>query len=97
MLREIIQIGLPIILPFVVYLTWLKYARAKAIREGHDVVPPWDRGPWLLLFFIGILLAGSILVFTALTSGESPDSVYHAPELKDGVITPGYFEPKDAK
>ncbi|WP_339777953.1 DUF6111 family protein [uncultured Thalassospira sp.] len=94
MLREIIQIALPIILPFVIYAIWLKYARTKAIREGHDVVPPWDQGPWLLLFLIGVLLAGSILVFTALTSGASPDSIYHAPELKDGVISPGYFEPK---
>ncbi|HBU98597.1 hypothetical protein [Thalassospira lucentensis] len=95
MLRQIIQIGLPLILPFVIYGIWLKFARAKAIREGHDIVPPWSKGPWLLLFGAGVALTAAILIYTALGTGASPDSVYHAPSLGDGgVVEPGYFEPK---
>jgi hypothetical protein len=95
MLRELFQIGVPLILPFLVYGLWLKWARARAIREGRDIIPPWDRGPWLLLLFIGVLLTAAILIYTALGTGASPDSIYHAPELKDGVVKPGYFEPKN--
>ena len=95
MLRQIIQITLPIILPFVVYGLWLKWARAKAIREGHEIIPPWNEGPWLLLLGIGVALAAAILIVTALGTGASPDSIYHAPVLKDGVVQPGYFEPKE--
>ncbi|WP_430471256.1 hypothetical protein [Thalassospira lucentensis] len=94
MLRQIIQIGLPLILPFVIYGIWLKFARAKAIREGHDIVPPWSNGPWLLLFGAGVALTAAILIFTALGTGAPPDSIYHAPSLRDGVVEPGYFEPK---
>ncbi|AJD50537.1 hypothetical protein ABIE64_003263 [Thalassospira sp. MBR-102] len=95
MLRQIIQIAIPVILPFLVYGLWLKWARAKAIREGHDVIPPWDKGPWLLLLGIGVALAAAILIVTALGTGASPDSIYHPPVLKDGVVQPGFFEPKE--
>ena len=95
MLRQIIQIGLPLILPFVIYGLWLKWARMKAIREGHDIVPPWNKGPWLWLFAAGVALTAGILIFTALETGAPPDSIYHAPALRDGVVQPGYFEPKE--
>ncbi|MDP2696585.1 hypothetical protein [Thalassospira sp.] len=95
MLQKVIQIGLPLILPFVLYGLWLKWARYKAIRDGHDIIPPWNQGPWLLLFAAGVALTGVLLVYTAVFTGSSPDTIYHPPQMVDGVIQPGYFEPKE--
>ena len=48
-----------------------------------------------MLFGLGVLLTAAILIFTALGTGAPPDSIYHAPVLRDGVVEPGYFEPKE--
>lgn len=95
MLRQIIEILIPVILPCLVYALWLKFARMRALREGHEVVPPWDKGPWVLLIGIGVGLAAVILLVTALETGAPPSSIYHAPVMRNGKVEPGYFEEKN--
>ena len=86
----------PLLLPTMVYIAWVWYA-----RRGHDAdsgadLPELRRGPlfWSLVTGFVLMMAG--LTVIALTSGDPPDSgIYQSPRLEDGkIVPPGYKKDK---
>ncbi|MGB0748584.1 MAG: DUF6111 family protein [Magnetospiraceae bacterium] len=91
-MRLFLQILIPLVAPFAVYVAWALYANRGADKK----LPHWEDGPYFWLFVAGaVLCIGSFVAF-ALTSGADPDAVYTAPVFKDGQIQPGHFDPPSA-
>ena len=95
MVRIFFTYMFPLLLPTLVYVAWVWYA-----RRGHDAdsdvdLPALRRGPlfWSLVTGFVLMLAG--LTVIALTSGDPPDSgTYQSPRLEDGkIVPPGYKKP----
>lgn len=84
MMRMLIQYLMPLILPMVVYFTYV-----AVTRWGE---PDWLKGgPWFTLFALGVLCLIASLVGFALLSGDDPRSTYVAPHFEDGRVVPGGF------
>ncbi len=96
MVRIFFTYVFPLLLPTLVYMAWVKYARHKHDDDSDDDPPALRRGPlfWSLVTGFVFMLAG--LTVIALTSGVPPGSgVYQSPRLEDGkVVPPSYKKDK---
>ena len=92
MLREILTIVVPLILPTLVYVVWMWAVRpermAMAARPGL---------PWLWLAGAGAALLAIVLVVVTVGFGSSQSGVYVPPRYEGGRIVPPHIEPKPAK
>jgi hypothetical protein len=79
MIRILLTYVLPLILPTVLYLLWLRFAVAR----GRAPEVPYV---WLLL--AGLVLV-TITVFGLTLSGGTPTGRYQPPHLEDGRVVPG--------
>ncbi len=93
MTRILLQIVLPLILPFAVYAAWLSVERRRAEKLGRGEVPSWAEAPLVWLAGAGLGLA---LVATAglalLQGGDKFDGRYVPARVEDGRIVPGHIE-----
>lgn len=88
MLRVIVTIVLPLLLPTVLYLGWVWLARS--VQDGGAV--RWSALPWLWLAGAGaVLLAVVLVVVTGF--GTTRQGVYVPPRWVNGQIVPGHIEP----
>jgi hypothetical protein len=85
MLRVLLEIVLPLLLPTALYLIWVC---ALGPTRGGAIGLPW---PWLV--GAGAVLLAVVLVVVALTSGGGRQGVYVPPRWQNGHIVPGHFEP----
>ncbi len=84
-MRALLQIALPILLPFAVYLGYV-YVMRRTGAKG-PVKLPW---PWLL--GSGVALAALVVGALTLLGGAEPGALYIPPHAVDGQIIPGHFE-----
>ena len=92
-MRIILTYVLPLVLPTLVYVAWVGYARKKHVGAGDGDLPGLRLRPlfWSLVTGFVLLLGG--LATIALMSGAPPDSgEYQSPRLQDGKIVPPYFK-----
>jgi len=88
MLRVFFTIVLPLLLPTVVYLLWLRIARWSTEGEGMR----WSALPWLWLAGAGALLLAFVLFVVTVHFGTSTSGVYVPPRWEGGKIVPGHVE-----
>ncbi|HSR72245.1 MAG TPA: hypothetical protein VLL72_07670 [Kiloniellales bacterium] len=95
MLRALLTVLLPILLPIAVYLGYAAYLRRRAELTGSTAEPRWQEGPWPWLFAAGaaVAVAGLILLRTG---GVPPGTQLEAPRYEDGRIVPGRPVPDPA-
>jgi len=87
MLRKLITIVLPVVLPFLVYWITLKIAQR---RRAEGEIPGWERTPWFLLCLsAGVILAASLLWFRS-HSGVAPGTELVPPSVVDGQVVPSH-------
>lgn len=84
-MRIFLTYVVPLLLPTVVYLLWLRFAPPSGEERGV---------PWLWLAGAGVVLAAIVLAGLAL-SGGSPDGIYVPPHVENGKIVPGQILPKN--
>ncbi len=91
MTRFLIQVALPLLAPFAIYILWLWYAQKRAERHGNEP-PAFTRGAAFISIMIGAVLAVISLVALALVSGDPPTSgAYQSPRLEGGrIVGPSY-------
>jgi hypothetical protein len=82
-MRLLFTIVVPLLLPAVVYLLWLRFAVAGG--DGREK-------PWLWLVAAGVALA-AIVVGALTLSREVTDGVYVPPHMEDGRLVPGRISP----
>ena len=89
MTRVALTIVVPLILPSLLYIAWLRATgRLMAVRGG--IAPlPW---PWLI--GSGLALAALTLVVVNVQFGNSPQGTYVPPHVEDGRVVPGHVVPQ---
>ncbi|MFM7347814.1 MAG: DUF6111 family protein [Tagaea sp.] len=95
MTRILLQIVLPLLLPFIAYGVWLAIERRRAEKLGKGEVPGWSEAPVVWLGAAGLALAGIATAgFLLLQDGDKASGVYVPPHLENGRIVPGHIEPR---
>ena len=84
MIRIIVQIVVPLLLPAAVYLLWARFV-------GLHTVEQLRRGPWLWLGLAGIVLVAISAGIWIALEDQPPEGVYVPPRFEDGKLVPGHF------
>lgn len=86
---------LPLVLPAVVYFTWIFIAQQRARARGDEsAAPMFGDAPWTMLAVAGVILVALTLGALALFSGDDTETRYVPPRVEDGRIVPGHTEPR---
>lgn len=94
MIRILIEIILPLLLPTAIYLVWLGYARGRARRAGK-AEPDFGSTPWVWLIACGALFAVALTAGISLMGGMATQGVYVPPQTgPGGQVIPGHVEPR---
>jgi Family of unknown function (DUF6111) len=93
MLRVILTIVLPLLLPTVLYLAWI--ATLGSSREGGAI--SWAAVPWIWLASAGAVLLVIVLFVVTVHFGSSQEGVYVPPRWQNNQIIPGHIEPKPGR
>jgi hypothetical protein len=86
--REFLTLFLPLVLPTVLYLVWLRAMRWQA---GGAI--SWRGLPWLWLGLSGVGLTALVLFVVTVHFGTAAGGVYVPPHLENGRIVPGHIQP----
>jgi hypothetical protein len=93
MLRVLLTIVLPLLLPTAAYLLWVGTFGAE--RGGQAV--RWVAVPWMWLAGAGVVLLAIVLFVVTVHFGAPQEGVYVPPRWEGDRIIPGHIEPKAAR
>ncbi|MBV9827726.1 MAG: hypothetical protein JO001_19005 [Alphaproteobacteria bacterium] len=88
MLRVLLTIALPLLLPSVLYFSWIWVSRSDRLAGG------WASVPWVWLALAGALAAGFLLFVVTVRYGTSQPGTYVPAHWENGRVIPGQFEPR---
>ncbi len=91
--RTLLQILVPLLLPLMLYFTWVKVARGLAQARGQPAsgpVPSLLSGPWQWLLGAGLVLVIIGFVGWVFFQETLPVGTYVPSRMVDGEIVPGY-------
>ena len=86
-MRQILTILLPLLLPFIGYAIYVKFARQ---RQGQGASPDGQETPWIWILAIGCVLMTVSLLFYEQQISYPPGAELTAPEWVDGEIVPSH-------
>jgi hypothetical protein len=89
MLREILTLVVPLLLPTVLYLAWVRLTRWSESESALF----WQRQPWIWLAAIGVALTALVLVVVTVGFGTAVPGIYVPPHAENGRIVPGHVVP----
>ena len=89
MLRVLLTIVLPLVLPTALYLLWV---RTTQWEQGGGAMR-WRALPWLWLAGAGAVLLAVVLYVVTVHFGTSEQGVYVPPRYEGGHVVPGHIEP----
>jgi len=87
MTRIALTIVVPLLVPSVLYLLWLRATGRWALGAGPTALP-W---PWLLAS--GVILMALTLIAVSVRYGNSPQGAYVPPRIEGNRIVPGHVVP----
>ena len=87
MLRILVEIVLPLVLPTALYLVWLLLAQWA--HSGGAV--RWGALPWIWLAGAGVLLLVAMLAVVTVGFGTARHGAYVPPRWVGGHIIPGHI------
>ncbi len=94
MLRALLQLALPLVLPTVFYLLWVAFVRRRARITGSSDIPLVSEGPWVWLISGGLILVIAGLIAFALLDTSFPAGEILPPRFEDGVLLPAEPAPR---
>ena len=89
MLREILTLVVPLLLPTALYLVWLRAARWSETGSAAA----WRKFPWVWLALTGVALTALVLAVVTVGFGTPMPGSYVPPHYEGGKIVPGHIEP----
>jgi hypothetical protein len=90
MLRELLTLVVPLVLPTALYLAWIGLVRSRRLAP----VPAWRGLPWAWLAATGVALTAVVLFVVTVHFGTPvPGGAYVPPHLENGRVVPGHFKP----
>lgn len=93
MLRVVLTIVLPLLLPTVLYLLWVGTYGAERGRSALR----WTAVPWIWLAGAGAVLLAIVLFVVTVHFGSPQEGVYVPPRWEGGHIIPGHVESKGGR
>ncbi len=87
-MRILLTIVLPVVLPLLLYLGYVKMMRRRAEAAGAAYDPGLQEGPWAWLALAGLGLVLATLISVRLMTGVEPGTKLEAPRTIDGEIAP---------
>lgn len=90
MLRVLLTIVLPLLLPTGLYLLWVTTLE----RPRRQDATAWTALPWIWLAGAGVVLLALVLFVVTVHFGAPQEGVYVPPRWRNGDIVPGHIEPK---
>ena len=87
MIRILLSYGLPFLLPFGAYFTYVALAR-RAEAKGIK----WQEAPWVPLAIAGFTLVIASFLATGLLTGSDPAGTYVPPHMEGGRVVPGHVK-----
>lgn len=84
-MRAFLTIFIPLLLPSLVYWLYLSIRRQQGL--------PYREIPWIWLVAAGAVLAVVAVTLLWFEQGADPTGRYVPPQVVDGVVVPGHFEP----
>jgi hypothetical protein len=94
MLRVLLTVILPLLLPTALYLLWVS-TLAGPSPERRAV--SWTNVPWLWLAGIGAALLAIVLIVVSIHFGSPQQGVYVPPRWDGHRIIPGHIEPAPSR
>jgi hypothetical protein len=91
MLRVVVTIVLPLLLPTVLYLGWMWIVRSSFGAETG--AESWAALPWIWLAGAGAALLAVVLFVVTIGFGAAERGLYVPPRWINGHIEPGHIEP----
>ena len=88
MMRQLLLVGLPLLLPFFAYGVYLALVRRKARLAGEGKLPAWQNAPWHLILIFGVLLVLGALIYYREISGVPPGVRIEKSRVIDGEMRP---------
>jgi len=85
MTRVLLQVALPILLPFTLYFGYVYVMRRSGVTGPIKV-------PWPLLLGAGAVLVAVVIGALTFLDGSEPGKRYIPPRAVDGKVIPGHFE-----
>ena len=89
MLRVLLTIVLPLLLPTAIYMAWIAFASRSANREKLRL----GATPLVWLVLAGVVLLAAVLVTVTVHFGEPVSGRYVPPRYEDGQVVPPHLEP----
>ena len=90
MLRVLLTIVLPLLLPTAIYVAWLGLMSWSSNREPVRL----SALPLVWLALAGVVLLAAVLVTVTVHFGEPADGRYVPPRYEDGRVIPPQVEPQ---
>ena len=90
MLRVILTIVVPLILPTAVYVLWMRTVH----WDGPGAAVRWRALPWIWLVGAGAVLLALVLFVVTVHFGTSQPGIYIPPRYEGGRLVPSHIEPK---
>ncbi|TMJ58602.1 MAG: hypothetical protein E6G81_10655 [Alphaproteobacteria bacterium] len=90
MLRVLLTIVLPLVLPTAIYLAWVRTTQPA----GDSGPVRWRALPWIWLAGAGTVLLVLVLFVVNVHFGSPETGLYVPPRWENGHIVPGHVEPQ---
>lgn len=90
MLRKLLTVALPLLLPFLLYWAYLSLNRRRPSVAGAHAAPRWQEAPWVWIVAAGVLLMIASLAVFGMSGGVKPGTRLIPPTLVDGKIVPSH-------
>jgi putative copper export protein len=88
MLRVLLTIVVPLVLPTAIYLAWMRLTQSRTSTGTR-----WGRLPWVWLAATGTVLLVIVLFVVNVHFGSPQQGVYVPPRWEGGKLIPGHIEP----
>jgi hypothetical protein len=93
MLRVLLTIVLPLLLPTAIYMAWIAFVSRSANSER----PRLGAMPVVWLVLAGALLLAAVLVTVTVHFGQPVSGRYVPPRYEDGRVVPPHLEPLQSR
>jgi hypothetical protein len=87
--REFLTLFVPLVLPTVLYLVWLRTVRWSQAGGAMS----WRALPWVWLGVTGVALTALVLFVVTVHFGTENPGTYVPPHVENGRVVPGHIEP----
>ncbi len=88
MLKKLLTVVLPLILPFLVYWVYLLLAQRKARLQAEGRLPGWQDAPWPWIIVSGVVLMAAALGYVRVTTGVERTEPLLPPAGSSATVDP---------